>query len=211
MTFTIVAASPELGLLGVATASKSFAVGAGVPAIRPGVGAVASQAYTNRGLRQHTLDELERGKSPEAIVASLAEIDPGADFRQLAVVAANGAVATHTGSRCSPFAGSIHGDAFTVLGNLLTGHEVLEAMARTFTSKERPTSTEVFAERLLATLAAGERAGGDVRGRQSASILVADTAEPTAPSLDIRVDDHEEPLTELARLLTIALDVRASA
>ncbi|MEB4613602.1 DUF1028 domain-containing protein, partial [Leucobacter sp. M11] len=128
MTYTIVASDPERGLLGVATASFSLAVGAGVPALRVGVGAVASQAYTNRALREHALAALAAGESPAEIVAGIPGIDSGHARRQLAVVSAAGQAAAHTGVECSDWAGHRVGAGYAVAGNLLTGPAVLDEM-----------------------------------------------------------------------------------
>jgi uncharacterized Ntn-hydrolase superfamily protein len=212
MTYTILASDPARHLLGVATASRSLAVGAGVPALRIGVGAVASQAYTNRALRGFVLDALLGGRAPADVVARLPEVDAGSARRQVAVIDADGRIAVHTGSECTAWAGSATGDGFAVIGNLLAGPTVLDAMAEEFGAWPRTGGPEgeadegaAFARRLLAALAAGEMAGGDLRGRQSAALLVGAglaSAGPDGPlAFDLRVDDHEQPVRELGRLL----------
>ncbi|WP_053382766.1 DUF1028 domain-containing protein [Leucobacter celer] len=212
MTYTILASDPDRHLLGVATASRSLAVGAGVPALRVGVGAVASQAYTNRALRGFVLDALAAGRAPADVVAQLPEVDTGSARRQVAVIDAAGRIAVHTGSGCTAWAGSATGDGFAVIGNLLAGPAVLDAMAAEFGAWPRTGSGEgaaadgaAFARRLLAALSAGEGAGGDLRGRQSAALLVgagtATAGSDGSLAFDLRVDDHEQPVRELGRLL----------
>ncbi|RKQ84507.1 putative Ntn-hydrolase superfamily protein [Mycolicibacterium mucogenicum 261Sha1.1M5] len=241
MTFTILASDPTRGLLAAATASRSLAVGAGVPALRVGVGAAASQAYTNRSLRGLLLDAVASGASPATAIARIPDWDSGAAWRQAAVVTADGAVSAHTGDACTAWAGSETGEGFVVLGNLLPGRGVLAAMVAAFegapdddgVASERALAG--FSRRVLAALAAGDAAGGDLRGRQSAALLVGvaptavDPAEvdllpsdPTTPlgvtaagdaplAIDLRADDHARPIDELARLLDLAFDERRAA
>lgn len=220
MTFTILASDPERRLLGAATASYSLAVGAGVPLLRPGVGAVASQAYTNRSLRQSSLDALANGATPDQVIAELPSRDPGYSQRQLALIAADGSTAVHTGTDCSQWAGSVLGTNLVAAGNLLAGPDVLAAMRAAF-DRARSTyalthdalsdddHTAAFARALVEALAAGEAAGGDSRGKQSAALLVASGAgipqETHHIAIDLRADDHPEPVTELSRLLERAL------
>lgn len=221
MTFTILASDPERRLLGAATASYSLAVGAGVPLVRAGIGAAASQAYTNRALRHRALDALAAGAAVADIIAGLPAHDPGHAQRQLAVIDAAGRSAAHTGADCSDWAGSRAtagpaGTALVVAGNLLPGPAVLEAMTAAFAGAiaeraNRPGPADPaagFALALVRALAAGEAAGGDRRGKQSAALLVAaggaDQADPAALAHDLRVDDHPEPVAELARLLARA-------
>ncbi len=204
MTFTIAVSIPEHGLLGIATASKALAVGAGVPELRPGVGVVATQAYTNRALRRYALDSLERGLSPEFIVRSLSQVDPHPERRQLTVIDAQGRSATHTGSECSSHAESIQRGHTVAVGNLVAGAPVLTDMLDAFYATPAPTTQDMLARRLLRCLSAGDAAGGDVRGRQSAALMVTEhrLSGVIAPSdsIDLRVDDHEDPLAELGRL-----------
>jgi len=210
MTYTILCSDPDQRLLGIATASCSLAVGAGVPAVRVGIGAVASQAYTNRAIRRYALDALAGGAEPGEVLAGLPGFDEGAERRQVAIVDASGAVAVHTGAECSEWAGSRMGPGYAAAGNLLPGPEVLDAMAAVFAQGPREPGLRAFAQRLHAALSAGERAGGDRRGRQSAALVVGDgaaVATGTAPlALDLRVDDHLDPVAELGRILAKALE-----
>lgn len=209
MTYTILASDPDQQLLGVATASRSLAVGAGVPAVRVGIGAVASQAYTNRALRGYALDRLADGAAPEEALADLPRVDSGAARRQIALLDASGRVALHTGAECSDWAGERSGRGFAVIGNLLAGPETLASMEAAFAASPAPPGIAGFARRLHRALAAGEAAGGDRRGRQSAAILVgagpAHPREETALAIDLRVDDHADPVEELGRILDKAL------
>lgn len=199
MSYSIVARDAT-GALGVATASKFLAIGATVPAVLPGVGAVASQGHTNPALRRHGLRLLREGISPPEAVTRLLAADPAASRRQLAMVAVAGAGSAATGDACTRPAGHRTGDGWAVIGNLLAAEGVLDAMRDAFL-----TATGRLDARLLDALRAGERAGGDRRGRQSAALLVLGPDD--GPSLraglrtDLRVDDHPNPVGELARLL----------
>lgn len=203
-TFSIVAADPSTGQVGVGVQSKYFAVGAVVPWARAGVGAVATQA---RGLARYgpaILDAMAHGLRPaEALTAELAS-DPLAPERQIGVVAADGATASHTGANCMPWAGAVSGPCFSVQGNILTAEHVVQEMAQAFTE-----STGPLAERLLSSLEAGQTAGGDRRGQQSAALLVEQQSyrdigiEGIDCLVDLRVDDHPEPIRELRRLLRL--------
>lgn len=212
MTYTILASDPAQELLGVATASRSLAVGAGVPAMRVGIGAVASQAYTNRALRGVLLEGLADGGAPAEMIERLNEIDTGLARRQVGAVTAHGDVGVHTGSECTPWAGSCEGAHFVVLGNFLVGPQVLNSMVQVFEAEPKPEGTVAFAERLHLVLLAGEHAGGDLRGRQSAAIMVGSSAGGHHAagdldldlSIDLRIDDHADPLRELGRLLELA-------
>ncbi|MBN1433210.1 DUF1028 domain-containing protein [Candidatus Fermentibacterales bacterium] len=198
-TFSIVAIDPETGELGIAVASKVLAVGHVVPWIEPGVGAIATQALANPDYGSLGLDLLRDGLSPQDALDSLLSIDPGSDSRQVGVVSASGEVAAFTGSGTLAWSGHRMGEAFTCQGNILVGEEVLLAMEEAFLSAEGP-----LASRLLAALIAGDDAGGDSRGRQSAALLVVRERGgylgSTDRLVDLRVDDSEEPVTELARL-----------
>lgn len=238
MTFTILASDPTRGLLAAATASRSLAVGAGVPAIRVGVGAAASQAYTNRALRGRLLDALESGETPASALQRIPEWDRESEKRQAAVISSDGEAAAHTGATCSAWAGSELGEGFVVAGNLLPGPEVLSAMSAAFLAEaDGVVSTDgdsaddgagdtdgkgaadaalaAFASRVLAALAAGDAAGGDSRGRQSAALLVGAGERPKtgeAPlAIDLRADDHTAPIAELGRLLELAIAERRAA
>ncbi|MBJ3776486.1 DUF1028 domain-containing protein [Acuticoccus mangrovi] len=195
MTWSIVARDDATGAYGVAVTSCFFAVGALVPHVRAGVGAVATQALVNAALGQAALDSLAAGRSAVDTVAALLEGDEGRDVRQLHLVGATGS-AGHTGARCPAWAGRAEAASVSVAGNTLAGSGVVQATLAAYWASPAP-----FAERLVAALSAGEIAGGDVRGRQSAALVVRGV--PGAPDVDIRVDDHAEPIVELARLLAV--------
>jgi uncharacterized Ntn-hydrolase superfamily protein len=197
MTFSIVARDQRSGTLGVATASKALAAGGLVPYVRSGVGAVASQSFVNPYLGLDALVLLEQGLPAERVVERVIEADPGRDLRQLGIVGKDGRTAAYTGARCIEWAGSVAGGGYVCLGNILAGEGVVKAMATAFEGN----SHEEMPERLLLALEAGQEAGGDRRGRQSAGIhLVAGEAYPWC---DLRVDDHPDPLPELRRVLNV--------
>jgi len=201
-TFSIVARDPDTGDLGVAVASKFLAVGAYVPYARAGVGAVASQAYGNSTYGPRALERLAAGGKPADCAAAFAADDAYFESRQFGIVAADGASYTHTGKACHAWAGGIAGADFAAQGNILTGPEVVDAMVTALRTDGLP-----FPERLLAALAAADQAGGDSRGRQSAAILVVGQAKGylglTDKWIDLRVDDHGQPVAELSRLLAL--------
>lgn len=201
-TYSIVARDPATNDLGVAVASKFLAVGAYVPAARAGVGAVATQAHVNTTYGQRALELMERGATPDDCVAAFREGDESFDVRQVGIVAANGASASHTGSACHAWAGGVTGPNFAAQGNILTGPEVVDALVSAMADDTLP-----FPERLVAALAAAEEAGGDRRGRQSASLLVVGEAKGYAGLtdrwIDLRVDDHHAPVEELKRILAL--------
>ncbi|HZN56329.1 MAG TPA: DUF1028 domain-containing protein [Candidatus Polarisedimenticolaceae bacterium] len=204
-TFSIAAADPEAGEVGVAVASRFFAVGSVVPFAKAGVGAVATQSFANTTYGPRGLDLLERGVSPEEVVRVLTRADDGRDQRQIGVVAANGDAATYSGPKCNPWAGGRRGPGYAVQGNILTGEDVVAAMERAFLeSKGKP-----LAERLYAAIVAGDAKGGDSRGRQSMALLVAREKGGyggfTDRAVDLRVDDHADPIVEMGRLLAIGL------
>lgn len=202
MTFSVVAHDPATGELGVGVASRVLAVGRAVPWVRPGVGAVATQSQTRRGYGPHGLAGLAAGVPPGEVLATLVARDAGAARRQVAVVAADGRVAVHTGSECLDAAGHRTGPGWSVQGNVLAGPHVLDATAEAFLGAAGP-----LPERLLAALHAGETAGGDLRGRQSAALLVAGADRAVDPGdgvpVNLRVDDASDPLGELSRLLAL--------
>lgn len=213
MTFTLVAADTARGLLGVATASKSLAVGRSVPGMDPSCGAVASQAWTNRRLRHHMLSALSRGASPQEAVGLIPALDEDYAYRQVSVVDLQGRTAAHTGQQTSAWSGHLPGEGFMVSGNLLAGPQVLEAMHRSFTaSRDRAASGGSdplwFAHRLVEALAAGEAAGGDLRGKESAAVVVAGASDlrqaPPELAVDLRVDHHQEPVAQLGELLRLS-------
>jgi len=201
-TFSIVAFDPETGDLGVAVQSKFFGVGAVVPWAEAGVGAIATQSYANTTYGPRGLSLLREGKSPEEVIAALTAPDAEKEFRQVGVVDAQGRSASFTGSRCIPWAGARSGQGFTAQGNLLVSQACVDAMARAFAEARGS-----LAERLVASLDAGQQAGGDARGRQSAAVLVvrkkAGYGGFNDRYVDLRVDDHRDPIRELARLVRI--------
>jgi uncharacterized Ntn-hydrolase superfamily protein len=198
-TFSIVAFEPETKALGVAVQSKFLAVGAIVPWARAGVGAVATQAMANFNYGPRGLDLMSRGKTAEETVEALISSDDEREHRQLGVVDARGRAATFTGSECFEWAGGVAGEHYAAQGNILVGQETVEAMAETFEA----TSGDL-AGRLLAALDAGQAAGGDSRGKQSAALLVVKEGGGYGGNndrlLDLRVDDHPEPIRELIRI-----------
>lgn len=205
MTFSIVAWDPEPDggpEWGVAVASKFLAVGAAVPWGRAGAGAVATQALANLSYGPEGLDRLASGAEAAAVVAALTEADAQREHRQLGVIDARGNVSTFTGAQCMPWAGGYSGDGFCCQGNILIGPEVVDAMAAAFEKAGGD-----LAQRLLLTLAAGDRAGGDRRGRQSAALLVVSEEGGYGGGIDravdLRVEDHPQPVPELERLLEL--------
>jgi uncharacterized Ntn-hydrolase superfamily protein len=203
-TFSIVAADLEAGEVGCAVQSKYFSVGSVVPWARAGVGAVATQAAGVAVYGRLALEELERGLSPEDAFERVLEDDPARETRQLGIVAADGRAAAFTGAGCLEWAGHRTGAGFAVQGNILAGEAVVEEMARAFEMTVGPLVT-----RLLATLEAGQAAGGDKRGQQSAAVVVERTGaaresrEGVDRVCDLRVEDHEAPIVELRRLVEI--------
>jgi len=199
MTFSIAACDLERGDWGVAVASKFPAVGAVVPWARAGVGAVATQAHANVAYGPAGLALLETGAGAEEAVGSLTGADDRIGQRQLGMVDAVGGAASFTGSECLTWAGGLTGEGFACQGNILTGPDVVDEMARAY----RETPGELV-DRLLAALVAADAAGGDRRGRQSAALLVVREDggydHRNDRYIDLRVDDHPDPLTELARL-----------
>src|SRR5581483_1500048 len=199
-TFSIAACDLAAGQWGVATQSKFLAVGSVVPWAEPQVGAVATQAYANPQYGPGGLALLREGLPADEVVRRLTEADEGRDHRQLGVVDANGGSATYTGSECMDWAGGIAGVGFAAQGNILVGEETVAALARTFTE----TAGRPLAERLVDCLAAAQAAGGDKRGQQSAALLVVEKdggyAGLSDVLVDLRADDHPDPIGELRRL-----------
>ncbi|MFT4286840.1 DUF1028 domain-containing protein [Nocardioides sp.] len=204
MTFSIVARSADGESWGVAVASKFLAVGATVPAAVAGVGAIATQADANVAYKGLALSHLDEGATAGVALQRLLEEDEGRDHRQVGIVDIDGGAASHTGPACLPWAGSLTGEGHAIQGNVLAGAEVVEAMAAAWLATD---PDEPLARRLLAALAAGDEAGGDRRGRQSAALLVvregAGYGGGDDIAVDLRVDDHADPLAELARLLDL--------
>jgi len=193
LTWSIVARGAD-GAFGIAIASRFFAVGMLCPHTRSGVGAVATQALVNPHYGPKGLDLMQGGVLPSSVVQKILAEDEGRNHRQVHLINAQGKVAAHTGSACIDWCGHLAGDGFSVAGNMLTGPEVIQATAEKFLKEKNLT----FAERLISALHAGEAAGGDKRGKQAAALRIHTTEE--YPSLDIRVDDHEDPIVELKRL-----------
>jgi uncharacterized Ntn-hydrolase superfamily protein len=204
MTFSIVARSADESAHGVAVASKFLAVGAAVPAAEADVGALATQSYANLAYRPQGLALLRTGVSAAGTVAGLTAADEGRAQRQLGVVGATGDGATYTGDGCHDWAGGVAGDGYAIQGNILTGPEVVAAMEAAWRAGA---VRERLAVRLLAALRAGDEAGGDRRGRQSAALLVVSRGRGYGGTgdvvVDLRVDDHPDPVAELARLLDV--------
>jgi len=197
MTFSIAARCPRTGMLGVATSSKALSAGGLVPYCRAGVGAIASQSFVNPYLGIDGLVLLEQGLAAERTLERLVEDDPGRDLRQLAIIDKDGRAAAYTGTRCIPWAGHIVGAGYACVGNILVAEGVVEAMAREFQNS----ISDELPERLIRALEAGQEAGGDRRGRQSAGMTVVNEEE--YPWIDIRVDDHDDPVPELRRIYEI--------
>jgi uncharacterized Ntn-hydrolase superfamily protein len=199
-TFSIVARDPANGDLGVAVQSKFLAVGAVVPWARAGVGAVATQAWANSAYGPEGLRLMAAGWTAQEVLNQLLSMDHDITQRQVLLVDAAGRAAAHTGENCHDWAGHIVGDGYACAGNILVSQDTVQAMSDAFEQAEGP-----LAERLVAALAAGQRAGGDSRGQQSAAVLVVRTAGGYGGRddryVDLRVDDHAGPIAELGRIL----------
>ena len=192
MTWSIIARDAS-GAFGVAIATRFFAVGALCPHAHSGVGALSTQALVNPHYGAQGLDLLRKGLAAPDVVQRLIAPDEGREQRQLHVIDAAGRIGQHTGRQCVDWAGAVEGDGFSVAGNMLANERVVRETAKAFEESRKP-----FAERLIAALVAGEAAGGDKRGKQSAALLICSTED--YPALDLRVDDHADPLAELDRL-----------
>ena len=193
MTWSIVARAAD-GSLGVAVASRFFAVGALCPHAQAGVAALATQALVNPTYAAQALAKLAGGGAPASVVDELIGGDEGREHRQLHLIDAHGRIAAYTGSSCIDWCGHLPGDGYSVAGNMLAGRYVLDATAAAYESA----APLPFAQRLLDALRAGDDAGGDKRGKQAAALIAYGTE--TYPVLDLRVDDHAEPMLELQRL-----------
>ncbi|MGB9376471.1 MAG: DUF1028 domain-containing protein [Mycobacteriales bacterium] len=204
MTFSIVARGTDGLSFGVAVASKFLAVGSAVPAAEAGVGAVATQSYANLAYRPQGLALLRHGASAASTVAGLTAADPGRETRQLGVVSATGDGATFSGAECNAWAGGRTGDGYACQGNILTGPEVVDELERAWLAGDAAAALSV---RLLESLSAGDAAGGDRRGRQSAALFVVAPGGGYGGGsdvlVDLRVDDHPAPVAELKRLLSL--------
>lgn len=201
-TFSIVACDTPNGEIGIAVQSKFLSVGAVVPWVRAGAGAIATQAFANTSFGPRALELLGRAVPPADVAQALLANDDGRDDRQFGIVAADGRATSFTGSRCIAYAGGIAGDGFAAQGNCLAGEGVVDALARTFRATSGPLS-----DRLLAALHVAQQAGGDKRGQQSAALIVEKARGGYGGFndryVDLRVDDHVAPIDELARLLQL--------
>ena len=194
MTWSIIARDKSTGCFGIAVATKFFAAGARVPFIAAGVGAVATQALVNPFYGTNGIKLLREGMGADAVVKTLVAADAGREHRQVHVMDSAGRVAGYTGAACIDWNGHVHGDGFSIAGNMLAGPRVLDDTAAVYLANE----SLPFPRRLIAAMQAGEAAGGDKRGKQSAGLLIY--GENDWSDLDLRVDDHAEPLAELDRL-----------
>jgi uncharacterized Ntn-hydrolase superfamily protein len=205
MTFSIVARSADGESWGVAVASKFLAVGSAVPAAVAGVGAIATQADANVAYKGQALAHMDDGATASVAVQRLIEDDEGRDHRQVGIVDVDGGSASHTGHACLDWAGGLTGEGYAIQGNILTGEDVVDAMETAWTTSDPDAP---LATRLLEALTAGDAAGGDSRGRQSAALLVVKDGAGYGGhddiAVDLRVDDHSDPIPELARLLTLS-------
>ena len=198
MTWSIIARDSATGQFGIAVATRFFAVGARVPHIAAGIGAIATQALVNPYYGIDGVKLLREGRSPREVVDTLLAADSGRESRQLHIMDAGGRIASHTGRDCVDWCGHIEGRGFSIAGNMLAGAGVLDDTAKSYATNENLP----FAQRLIAAMRACEAAGGDKRGRQSAALLIHGDEEWSA--LDLRVDDHTDPLTELERLEAVS-------
>lgn len=202
MTFSIVARDPQAGESGIAVQSKFLAVGAVVPWAKAGVGAIATQSWANTSYGPRGLELLASGLSAQETLAQLISEDDGRASRQVGIVGVEGKPATFTGDQCFPWAGGQVGEHYTCQGNILVGEDTVLAMARTFEQ-----TTGQLCDRLVAALAAGQAAGGDSRGQQSAALLVVRQGGGYGGFndrfIDLRVDDHPQPINELQRILQL--------
>ena len=199
MTWSLLARD-DSGAFGIAIASRFLAVGALCPHGRGGIGVLSTQALVNPLYGPAGIDAMSLGEEPSAIVATLTAGDPGQASRQLHMIDARGRIGAHTGGACIDWCGHIAGDGWSVAGNMLAGRDVIARTADTYeTSRHLP-----FAERLIAAMKAGEAAGGDKRGKQGAALKIWSTESYAV--VDLRVDDHHDPLAELQRLHAISLE-----
>jgi uncharacterized Ntn-hydrolase superfamily protein len=197
MTWSILVRDPATGQLGAAVATRFFAVGALCIHVEGGVAALATQALVNPMYAVNGMTMLRAGQAPDAVAAALLAGDAGRDSRQLHMLDAHGRIAQHTGGACIDWCGHVRGADISVAGNMLAGAAVIERTLAAFAA-----APGTLAERLLTAMEAGEAAGGDKRGKQSAALKIA-TRDPY-PDLDIRTDDHPDPLAELRRLLRVS-------
>ena len=198
MTWSIIARDNTTGQIGIAVATKFFAVGARVPHIAAGIGGIATQALVNPYYGIDGVKLLREGRPPPDIIETLIAADSGRESRQLHIMDATGRIAAHTGRECVDWCGHLNGDGFSIAGNMLAGAGVLDDTAKAYAAND----ALPFAQRLIAAMKAGEAAGGDKRGKQSAALLIY--GEEEWSDLDLRVDDHTDPLAELERLEAVS-------
>ena len=198
MTWSIIARDTATGQFGIAVATRFFAVGARVPHIAAGSGGIATQALVNPYYGIDGVKLLREGRKPRDIIDTLIAADAGRESRQLHILDASGRIASHTGRDCVDWCGHLEGSGFSIAGNMLAGARVLDDTAKAYVAGEKLP----FAQRLIAAMRAGEAAGGDKRGRQSAALLIHGSEEWS--DLDLRVDDHADPLAELGRLEAVS-------
>jgi uncharacterized Ntn-hydrolase superfamily protein len=201
MTWSIIARDPNTGHFGIAVATRFFAAGALVPHVRSRIGAIATQALVNSFYGIDGLRLLEQGKSAQDVVSTLTAADAGRDHRQVHVIDVQGGIAAHSGAACADWCGHCPGANVSIAGNALASAKVIEDTAATY---ERHAALP-FPRRLIAAMRAGEAAGGDKRGKQSAALVIH--GEEQWPDLDLRVDDHPDPLAELERLERVSRKV----
>ena len=194
MTWSIIARDNNTGRFGIAIATRFFAVGALAPHLKSRIGAIATQALINVFYGTEGLRLLEQGAGAAEVVAAVTAADVGRDHRQVHAIDARGGVAAHTGKSCIDWCGALSGHNFSIAGNMLAGPRVIEDTAAAY----KKNAVLPFPRRLIAALRAGEAAGGDKRGRQSAALIIC--GEEDWPDLNLRVDDHPDPLAELERL-----------
>src|SRR5271169_1689289 len=198
MTWSIIARDNATGQIGIAVATRFFAVGARVPHIAPRIGGIATQALVNPYYGIDGLRLLREGRAPRDIIETLIAADAGHPSRQIHIMDASGRIAAHTGKDCVDWCGHIEDNGFSIAGNMLAGGRVLDDTAKAYIASE----SLPLARRLIAAMRAGEAAGGDKRGKQSAALLIY--GEEEWSDLDLRVDDHADPLTELERLEAVS-------
>ena len=198
MTWSIIARDTASGAFGIAVATKFFAVGARVPFIAAGVGGIATQALINSFYGVEGLALLRGGMAPEEIIRTVIAHDHGREHRQVHILDASGRIGAHTGSECVDWCGHKAGQGFSLAGNMLAGSRVLDDTGAAYEAR----AALPFPRRLIAAMRAGEAAGGDKRGKQSAALLIY--GEEAWADLDLRVDDHPDPLAELERLEAVS-------
>lgn len=200
MTFSITARCEKTNQLGIAISTKLPAVGALCPFAKAGYGAISTQSFINPYIGINGLDYLEEGLSAEEVLEKVLAEDPDPEKRQVGIVDANGGSAAFTGDECDGWYGHLTGADYAVAGNMLVGKDTIGKMEETF----KETADLALSERLMSALEAGQKAGGDKRGRQSAALLVVDKEK--YPLFDLRVDDHHDPVEELRRVYTVTVN-----